>query len=129
MSKIMKVAGCVLIILSFQFSILNFSCAQEIPIGTWRVHSSFNAVSSVSVGTNNIYASSSTGVMVLDLTDNSLSTITKLDGLSSTGITQVAIDQPRQQVLIAYADGNLDILREQEMINFDRLKNSTTVTG
>ncbi|HEU5290183.1 MAG TPA: two-component regulator propeller domain-containing protein [Cyclobacteriaceae bacterium] len=103
--------------------------AQEIPIGTWRIHSSFNAINSVSVGTNNVYASSATGVMIFNLADNSISTITKLDGLSSTGITQVAVDQPRQQVLIAYADGNLDILREQEMINFDRLKNSTTVTG
>jgi hypothetical protein len=105
------------------------SFAQEIPIGTWRTHSSFNAINSVSPGTNTIYASSSSGVMIVSVTDNSVSTITKIDGLSSTGITQVAADQSRQQVLIAYADGNLDILREQEMINFDRLKNSTTITG
>ena len=88
------------------------SFAQEIPIGAWRLHSSFNAVSSVSLGTNNVYASSSTGLMIFNLTDNSLSTITKLDGLSSTSITQVAVDQARQQVLIGYADGNLDILRD-----------------
>jgi hypothetical protein len=125
MSKIKTILKCTLLIAGCQMSIVSF--AQEIAIGTWRTHSSFNSINSVSVGTNNVYASASNGLMIL--TGNSISTITKLDGLSSTGITQVSVDQPRQQVLIAYADGNLDILRENEMINFDRLKNSTTVTG
>ena len=125
----MKVVKSVLIILNLQLSIFKLSFAQEIPIGTWRSHVSFNSIRSVSIGTTNVYAASANGVMIFNLQDNSLSSITKLDGLSSTGITQVAVDQPRQQVLIAYADGNLDILRDQEMINFDRLKNSTTVTG
>lgn len=116
-----------LTIANCHLSIVNF--AQEIPIGTWRTHGSFNAVYSISIGTNNIYASSSNGVIIFHTDDNSISTITKMDGLSGTGITQVAVDEARQQVLIAYADGNLDILRAQEMINFDRLKNSTTVTG
>jgi streptogramin lyase len=76
-----------------------------------------------------VYAASSNGVMIFDQSDNSISTITKLDGLSSTNITQVAVDQPRQQVLIAYGDGDLDIVKGNEVINFDRLKNSTTVSG
>src|SRR5207344_3562877 len=45
------------------------------------------------------------------------------------GITQIAVDQIRQQLLIAYQDGDLDIVRANEIINFDRLKTSTTVTG
>src|SRR5690242_15930706 len=106
----MKVVRHVLIILNFQLSILNFLFAQEIPIGTWRTHSSFNSIYSVSIGTNKVYGASATGVMIFDLQDNSLSSITKMDGLSSTGITQVAVDQPRQQVLITYSDGNVDIL-------------------
>lgn len=103
--------------------------AQDIPIGTWRTHISFNAVHTVSVDATKVYAASDNGVLIVDQTDNSVSTITKLDGLSSTGITQVASDPVRQQLLIAYADGDLDILRTNEIINFDRLKTSTTVTG
>src|SRR5690242_20109868 len=127
MSKIKTILKYTLLVVSCFVSIANK--AQEVPIGTWRTHGSFNAIYSVSIGANNVYASSSNGVMIFNLADNSLSTITKLDGLSSTDITQVAVDQPHQQVLIAYSDGNLDILRANEMINFDRLKNSTTVTG
>src|SRR5687768_15873391 len=98
MSKSKALFLIVSLVVNCQLSIVNY--AQEIPIGTWRTHGSFNSIQSVSVGTNNIYASASNGVMIFNLADNSLSTITKLDGLSSTGITQVAVDQPRQQVLI-----------------------------
>ncbi len=118
-----------LVLLMINCQLFIDSYAQEIPIGTWRTHTSFNSVHSVSIGPDKVYAASSNGVMVFDQTNNSLSTITKLDGLSTTGITQVAVDQPRQQVLIAYNDGDLDILRSNEIINFDRLKTSTTVTG
>jgi hypothetical protein len=120
----------------FQFKLIFVIChlsfviyGQDIPMGTWRTHISFNSVHSISLSSNKVYAASANGVMVFDQTGNSLSTITKLDGLSTTGITQVAVDQPRQQVLISYSDGDLDILTTDEIINFDRLKNSTTVTG
>ena len=116
-----------LLILNCQFSIVNF--AQDIPIGTWRTHISFNSIHTISIGTNKVYAGSDNGIVVFDLSDNSLATITKLDGLSSTNITQVAFDQTRQQALVSYADGDLDILKQNEIINFDRLKNSTTVSG
>lgn len=127
MNRIKTVFSSFLLIVNCQLSIDNY--AQDIPIGTWRSHVSFNAVHSISLSTTKVYAASANGITVLDRQDQSLSTITKLDGLSSTDITQVAVDQLHQQVLIAYSDGNLDILRANEIINFDRLKTSTTVTG
>lgn len=115
---------------SYVFCLLTVQLtAQEIPIGAWRTHISFNSIHTISVGTTQVYAASDNGVLAFDLADNSLAIITKLDGLSSTNITQVAYDQTRQQVLISYSDGDLDILKQHEIINFDRLKNSTTVSG
>ena len=127
MSKIKTVFKYTLLIVNCQLSIINF--AQEISIGTWRSHISFNSVHTVSVGYNKIYAACPNGIMVFDRADNSLSTISKLDGLSSTNITQIAWDQSREQLLIAYSDGDLDIFRNNEIINFDRLKTSNTITG
>ncbi len=127
MNNIKVVFQYVLLIVNCQLSISTY--AQDIPIGSWRTHVSFNSIQSISLSSDKVYAASINGVMVFDQTDNSLSTITKLDGLSTTGITQVAVDQLREQVLISYSDGDLDILRANEIINFDRLKTSTTVTG
>lgn len=125
MSK--QITKLLLLIVNCSLFIDNY--AQDIPIGTWRTHISFNSIHSISFSSSKVYASAPNGVMVFDQTENSLSVVTKLDGLSDTDITQVAVDQPRQQVLIAYSNGNLDIITSNEIINFDRLKTSTTVSG
>lgn len=127
MSRLIGYFKYLVIIGSLQLSIMLY--AQDIPIGEWRMHVSYNSVHSLSYTPSKIYAASSNGVMILDKSDNSLSAITKLNGLSSTDITQVAADQLRQQVLITYSDGDVDIIKNNEIINFNRLKNSTTIVG
>jgi ligand-binding sensor domain-containing protein len=103
--------------------------AQNISIGTWRTHISFNAIKAVDASSTKVYAASDNGVLVFDKSDNSLSTITKLQGLSSSGITSIAADPTRQQVLVSYSDGILDIIKSNEVVSFTRLKNSTTISG
>lgn len=102
--------------------------AQEIPLGNWRIHNSYNSIHSVVTTPSRIYAASANGIVVVN-PDNSLSTLTKLNGLSGVDITAVAFDQPRNQLLVSYDDGVLDIVRANEIIQFKSLKNSATIPG
>ncbi len=115
---------CLLLIANGQLLI-----AQNIPIGTWRSHVSFSDVHAIGLSPSTVYAAAPNGIMVLDVTGNNLSTLTKQDGLSSTNITCVAFDTPRNQLLVTYNDGDVDIVRNNEIINFSTLKNATTITG
>jgi len=107
---------------------IDHSYGQEIPLGTWRTHNSYNTIHSITLSTDKVYAASSNGIVVIN-PDNSLSAITKLDGLSGTNITSIAFDQSQNQLLITYADGMLDIVRQTEIISFSGLKNSPTISG
>lgn len=102
---------------------------QNIPIGTWRLHVSYADIHALSVTPSKIYGASENGIMVFDLSDHSVSTLTKMDGLSSTNITQVAFDQPRNQLLVTYANGDIDVVTENEIINVNTLKISTIISG
>ncbi len=116
----------------FLFSTLfirSVTAQENIPIETWRAHISFQSIHSVAVTDQNIYGAAENGVMVFSVADNSLTGYSKLDGLSSTGITYIAADPTTKKVLIAYDDGNLDILQGNTITNFDRLKNSETIAG
>ena len=126
MKKIKSVLIYWLILVGVQTHFVN---GQDIPVGTWRTHVSFNAINTVAVGVNKIYGASETGIMIFDQTESSISTYTKLDGLSDTGITQIAFDQERGQLIVAYGNGNIDIIRSNEIVNYDGLKTSTTVSG
>jgi Two component regulator propeller len=123
-NKILKVIG-----------VLTVSCqmivayGQDIPVGTWRLHVSYFDVHSIAVAPDKIFAAAANGIMIVDLSDESVSTLTKLDGLSSINITHVAFDQTRNQLLITYADGDIDIVRDREIINFNTLRNATTISG
>src|SRR5690606_41588162 len=54
---------------------------SAVPIGHWRTHVSYSSVTSIAMGNQKVYAACSTGLMVLDLSDNSLSVLTGLKGL------------------------------------------------
>lgn len=110
-----------------QWSIVAYG--QEIPVGAWRSHTSFNDIHVVALSPDRVFAAAPAGIMVFDKSERSITTFTTLDGLSSTGITYLAFDQPRNQLLITYADGDVDIVRNNEIINFNTLKNSTTISG
>lgn len=103
--------------------------AQEIPLGAWRIHNSYNAIHSIALSQEKVYAAASNGIAVVTQSDNSLTTLTKTDGLSGTGITSVAYDQTRNQLLISYSDGGVDIVRAKEIVQYAVLKDSETIPG
>ncbi|MCI0751737.1 MAG: hypothetical protein L0Y35_07855 [Flammeovirgaceae bacterium] len=105
------------------------SIAQEIPIGNWRIHNSYNKIVALADGVDKIYAAAPNGIMALDKSDLSLRSIAKLEGLSSSGISALAFDNSNNQLFVAYEDGDLDILKGNEIINYNRLKNSSVITG
>lgn len=100
----------------------------NIPIGSWRLHLSYNTIKSVAVGNDKVFGATDNGILVFDQADNSLSTYSTLNGLSGTGISTIAYDTERSQLLIAYTDGRLDILKDNSVFTFRRLASPALVT-
>ncbi|MBT1704562.1 two-component regulator propeller domain-containing protein [Chryseosolibacter indicus] len=118
-------------IFSFLFCLtINHTKAQtDIPVGTWRMHLSFNNIKAIAQGSDRVYAASDVAVLIFDRTDNSLDTYTKLSGLTGAGITDIAYNENTNQLIIAYEDGNLDLIKENEVVNFTRLRDLNTIVG
>jgi ligand-binding sensor domain-containing protein len=103
--------------------------SDGIPVGTWRAHLSFNNIISVAQSRTTIFAASEMGLLEYDKSDHSLTTLNKLNGLSSSGITCLAYDDQNNQLIIGYSDGNIDLLKGNSVSNFSALKNPNTVIG
>jgi ligand-binding sensor domain-containing protein len=93
------------------------------------MHISYGSISSIAVGTHRVYGATDNGVLAFDREDNSVISYNKITGLTSSGITAVGADNARDQLLVAYADGVLDLVTDAGTQRFDRLKNSTTISG
>lgn len=115
-----------LIVNLFVFDILLFS--QEIPIGTWRDHLSYSNAVAVTEGNNIIYCASESAVFSYDRSDNSLERLNLISGLSDIVIKTIKFNKNNSKLLIAYQNGNLDIVRpDKQIINLSFIKNSNII--
>ncbi len=104
-------------------------CAQgDIPIGEWRTHISYASIEHITHSSQKIFGASRHGLVVFDKTENSLSTLTKLNGLTTVGISALAYHESTQQLLIAYEDGRFDVVKENTITPFSPTQTST-LTG
>jgi ligand-binding sensor domain-containing protein len=103
--------------------------AQEnIPMGTWRSHLSFNAVKHIAEGDRKIFAASENAVMYFLLDDRTTGVYSTLNALSNTGISALAFDATRNQLVVGYSNGGVDLLTDDQSISFTRLINPPDVT-
>ncbi len=101
----------------------------DIPLGSWRMHLSYTTINSVSIGADKVFGASANSIMVFDKEDHSISTYSKINGLSGAGISFINYNEQTDQLLIAYNDGNLDIIQDNTVFNFSGLKDLSGVTG
>ncbi len=103
-----------LIVLSLLFG--NYAFTQ-IGIGEWRTHLPYQFTNIVMVTNDKVFCSSTGGMFYYDLTDNSIETISKTDGLSDNGVKSMAWNPEKQLAVLAYENANVDIIKSNEVIN------------
>lgn len=96
---------------------------QNIPVGQWRDHLPFNNLISLARSTDRVWAASQHGIFWLDTEDNSISKLTKVNGLSDIGIRRIAWNEQLGILLVAYSNANLDIIKGTSIINIPDIKN------
>lgn len=116
----------ILIALALVFTTPNFCYGQaDIPIGTWRIHTSYHAINSIAVSNEMIFGAAGNGVMVVDRSDNSISTYSKLNGLSGSSITCITYDEITSLLLVVYSDGRFDVVDpDNNITGFDPTANA-----
>ena len=93
----------------------SISFSQQIKIGDWAMHLNYTNINLVINKNNTMYVGTKSGLFIYSENDNSVTTLSKLDGLSSIDIT--ALDYNNGILLIGYNDGNIDMIHNNEIIN------------
>ncbi len=91
-------------------------------IGLWREHLPYNSIIDVTAGNNKIYAATPYSVFAVNYTDNSIERMSKMTGLSETGISTILYDEANQKLVIAYSNSNIDIVYRNDVFNIPGLK-------
>ncbi len=113
----------VFLIVFLFFSIANLF-AQDIPIGTWRDHLPYTDAISVSYGDNIVYCATNSAVFTYDKTDKSTEKLNLVNGLSDIGLSKIKFNPYNKKILIAYKNGNIDVLDNKQITNISFIKTS-----
>lgn len=92
------------------------------PIGQWKEHLPFNAGINVSESNNKIYVATNQAIMYVDLEDNSIHKLTKVNGLAETGISMMKKNEATGSLVIGYNNSNIDFITNNKIWNVNDIK-------
>ena len=113
-----------LFLLFLVFSIQHIALTQDLAIGQWNSHFSYNNAHSVAASATRIYCASKTGLFYFDKIDNSIERMTIVSGLSDVNISTITYDNTLNILFIGYENGNLDMVYNENIINLSDIKRS-----
>lgn len=116
------VFGFVLTLISIQ------SFAQSTPIFGWRSHFSYNEISQLAIGNEQLFASTTSAAFFIDQ-DQSLNFLNKNNALSDIDITAMASSSDGFQIVIGYESGQIDMLVDGISTPISDIKNASNLTG
>lgn len=106
------------------FIVLASQTFAQIPTNTWRTHADyFNAKGIEIVEKNKVYCFSKNGFFYFDKATNQSFTLSKLNNLSETNISQIRYSSDLKTLLIAYETGNLDLMSITSEGSPDKIQN------
>jgi hypothetical protein len=99
------------------FSSVFIFAQTNIPIGTWRIHTPGRICKTIEKVGNKIYAASESSFIVYNKDDNSIKSLSKIDGFNGTKISKLKYHTATSTLIIAYTDGNIDLLNDGDITN------------
>lgn len=91
----------------------------------WREHLPYQGTIDVTASSKKIYAATPYSLFSVDLATKEIERISKVAGLSETGISTIKFDLLSKKLVVAYTNSNIDVLDEKGVHNIPDLKRET----
>ncbi len=114
------------IIFFFQFNSL-FAQQPLPPVGLWREHLPYGSAIDVAGSATRIYCATPYSLFTYNIADRSFERMSKVTGLSETGISSICYDALNEKLFIAYANSNIDIIHRNDIINVPDIKQDNII--
>jgi hypothetical protein len=106
------------------FTFLSRGISQDSipPIGQWRDHLPYHSTIDVSAGNNKIFCATPYSVFSIDLSENSVSRMSRINGLHETGVAAINYNEITDKLFIGYRNSNIDIVYRNDIFNVPEIK-------
>lgn len=119
---------CQLILLFISSITIEPVQAQQTAIGEWNFHLSYQRGRAVEKVKDRIYCGTKNGLYYVKASNNEIERLSPLDGFSGTTVTAINYDEESNNLFIAYKNGMLDVVKDNEIQSFTAIA-STQIIG
>jgi hypothetical protein len=124
-THILYKTGIALLGLSFLVSAVT---SGQIPSGAWRDHLPYNQARRLAEAGSKIYCTTfGGGLFSYNTDDNAIQKYSKVNGLSDADISTIGYSREHKMLVIGYSNGNVDLIRNDSIINIPDIKRKTLV--
>ena len=93
----------------------------------WKEYLPYNSAIDVAAGDDKIYCATPYSLFTVDLTDNSIERLSKITGLTETGVSAISYDELTHQFFIAYSNSDIDIVYRNDIFNILNIFNISNI--
>lgn len=122
-------AKCYHIFILVLTSLLHLSGQDNLAFGEWESHLPYQRGLSITQSPSKVYFGTEWSVMSIDKEDFSLEFISKVNGLSSIGVSDIKYDASSGFLMVVYADSDIDVLTPAGTVNVADIKNNLGIVG
>jgi len=101
----------------------------QVAMGGWRSHFAYNQTDEVEQSSSKIFAVADGALFSVNKEDNSVETYSKIDGLNDLSISKIKYNETLGTLMIAYADGNIDLLSSDGISNISDIKEKSVTAS
>ena len=94
-------------------------------IGTWKDYLNYSNANDLDILGDKIYVSAGNTMFILNKSDNSLSRLNRVNGLSDVGISTIRANEGHNLIIVGYINGNIDVIQNNQITNITDIKNSS----
>jgi hypothetical protein len=82
----------------------------------------YHSAIDVSAGNNKIFCATPYSVFSIDLSENSVSRMSRINGLNETGVSAISYNEISDKLFIGYRNSNIDIVYRNDIFNVPEIK-------
>ncbi len=97
------------------------------PIGQWREHLPYNSAIDVTAGDGKVFCATPYSLFSVTVAGNTIERLSRITGLSETGVSAIKYDESNKKLFIAYANSNIDIIYRNDIYNVPDIKRDNII--
>lgn len=99
--------------------------AQQIGTGQWRIHIPLNNTVGIAETPRYVYTWAGYGFYRYDKETNASERLSKIQGFSDIAVSYIAYNAPKDLLIVAYQDGNIDLVRGGQIVNVNDIQRAS----